>query len=82
MSSNKKIIKIKKSKTKINTEINTELKTEINNTNNIVSPKQWVLPNKKNFIEFINSTFIKYKNNQKKEETIPVYLNHSNIKDF
>jgi len=59
MSSNKKIIKIKKKK------------ENNNNINDIVSPKTWVLQNRKNFIEFINSTFIKYKNNQKSEKSTP-----------
>ena len=61
MSSNKKIIKIKKKK-----ENNVS-----NNRNNAVIPKTWVLPNRKNFIEFINSTFIKYKNDGKPEKSIP-----------
>jgi hypothetical protein len=63
MSSNKKIIKIKKKK-----ENNILIESD---RNNIVIPKTWILPNRKNFIEFINTAFIKYKNDQKPEKSTP-----------
>ena len=63
-----------KSKTKKNIEKNIEKDIEKNiskkistfiNTNEMVEPLEWVLPNKKEFIQWVNQTFIKYKTTEK-----------------
>lgn len=51
-----------------------ELATKINNfinNNDIVHPLYWVLPNKKEFVNWINETFLKYRAIGKLENTTP-----------
>jgi superfamily II DNA or RNA helicase len=43
----------------------------LNNDDNSVIPKIWVLPNRKEFVNWVNKTFIKYKANNKKVSFTP-----------
>jgi superfamily II DNA or RNA helicase len=55
---------------KKNETINFNNKNNINNLNNL-NITEWVLPNKKEFPDWINQTFIKYKSDGKTQTTVP-----------
>ena len=58
----------------------------VNNTNNIIHPLTWVLPNKKQFIEWVNTTFQRYKatkkNTPSKNRTFSPFLYQKLLRDY
>jgi len=67
----KKKIKVKVTKQKNIIKTKNENNNDNNNNTSQVVPNEWILPNRKEFVDWINQTFIKYKSNGKTETIIP-----------